>query len=182
MDSGAGIKVVKKDIRTQDLVSFYQTLSENKMSIGVHKDRGQNNLQKAFWNEFGTTIKLDRPLKKKLASGKFIRLAEGTVIHTPARPFVRLTLYPESVKIIKDYFAQEMGYKIKGKLKNPKTSARNLLQDTADFSAKQMKKIADDSSNYLPNAPLTIAIKGYDYPLHKTGKLVDSIKGKVEKR
>jgi len=181
MDACAGIKLTKRDVRLKDLVSFYQYLSTYKISVGVHKERGQTNLQKAFWNEFGSTIRLGKPLKKKLASGKFLRLPEGTIIHTPARPFVRLTLYPESIKIIQDYFAQEMGYRIKGKLKNPKSDAKNLLKNTADFSAEQMKKIADDSSNYLPNAPLTVAIKGFDYPLHKTGKMVESIKGKVER-
>ena len=49
------IEFKKRDVRLKDIPKFYQELIENKVSIGIHKAQGSHNVEKAFWNEFGTT-------------------------------------------------------------------------------------------------------------------------------
>lgn len=176
------IKLQKRDVEIKDIPIFYKTLTENKISVGVHKEQGRHNVEKALWNEFGVApFRLATPMKKKLANGKFVKLLPETVLQIPARPFVRLYLHPSSLENFRKYYEQEMNYKFLSGLKTPAQDAKNLLNDVSDFTEEQMKKNVVEGNDLKRNAPLTIAIKGFDYPLVETGKMLKSIKGKVEK-
>ena len=89
------MKFKDRDVRLKDIPKFYKELSSNKLTVGVHHEQGSHNVEKAVWNEFGKIIILQSPLRKRLADGTYAKLKMGTVLHTPARPFVRLYLYPE---------------------------------------------------------------------------------------
>lgn len=177
----ARIKTKKRDLKINNLAKFYLALSENKASIGVHKEQGSHNLDKAIWNEFGATpFVLATPMKKKLADGTFTTLGAGTVLQIPARPFVRLYLYPERQRKVFEEYKIVYNQLVKEGVKSPISKARKLLQQIGLVAKNEMYDIIL-SKTLIPNAPLTIAIKGFDFPLFKTGSMVNAIKNKVKK-
>lgn len=175
------IEFKKRDVRLQDIPKFYQELIENKVSIGIHKAQGSHNVEKAFWNEFGTTQVLTKDLRKRKADGTYAIIKAGTRIVTPARPFVRLYLYPEKMnKIFKTYNAEITNAFHEG-LNNPRRSGEQVLKSVAFVGEAEMRKTIMTNDVLEPNAPLTIEIKGFDYPLFNTGRMMNAIKGKVSK-
>ncbi len=176
------MKFKERDVRLKDIPKFYEDLSTKKLTIGVHHEQGKHNVEKAVWNEFGKTTILQAPLRKKLADGTYARLKEGTILNTPARPFVRLYLYPERFNKLKQVFVDALDDCFISGLKDYKNKA-NMVLDMMGYSGKnEMQDIILSQNVLLPNAELTIAIKGFDYPLVREGKLVNAIDYKVRKR
>lgn len=176
------IKFKKRDVRLKDVPKFYQELEENTLSVGLHKEQGKHNVEKGFWNEFGVApFILSKPMKKRLADGSYTTLTEGTVLHIPARPFTRLYLYPERLQRVLNEYKNSYELALKNGLKPPKQSAKKVLNDVGIIAKNEMYDIIL-SKTLLPNAPLTVAIKGFDFPLFKIGKMVNAIKHKVRKK
>ena len=102
----------KRDVRLKDIPLFYKNLADNKITVGVHKREGMevgstdlpkkaNTLEKAYWNEFGTTHTVTKLFRKRARTdNKLVTFKEGTIINIPPRPFVRLYLYPEKIQKI----------------------------------------------------------------------------------
>lgn len=183
----ATLELRKRDVRLKDVPLFYKGLIENKMSVGVHKEQGEENLKHALWNEFGTNHITGHKYKfrKLLADGHFknIIIPAGKDISVPMRPFVRIYFHPTFLNRVRKYFQDELNNCFKAGLKAPKSTAVNLLLKSAKFTEEQMKKIASgDGVTFRPNASLTVAIKGFDQPLYQTGKMINAIKGKVKHR
>lgn len=188
------LELKKRDVRLKDIPLFYKGLVENKMSIGVHKREGisvgdgilpnkANNLEKAYWNEFGTRHVVKRDFKKWARGlGKYINIKAGTIIIIPPRPFVRLYLYNNKIKKISQSYNYEISNAFRDGLKQPKTSADKVLKNVSFLVEKEMQETIRGNSTLKPNANFTIDVKGFDYPLFETGKLLNAIKGKVEKR
>ena len=110
-------------------------------------------------------------------------MPRGKEFKIPPRPFVRLNFYPDVLKNISEHYALTLNLTEQTGLKYPKNKSKKVLESVAKFSEKQMKSIATGMySNYAPNAALTIAIKGFDRPLFRTGQMINHIKGKVDKR
>lgn len=179
------LETKKRDVRLKDIPLFYKGLTENKISVGVHKEQGQENLKHALWNEFGTVHITKHPYKfRRLVNGHFktIRIAQGSDISIPPRPFVRLKIYPKSIFLIEHKLQQRISNAIRGGLHAPKTESMNVLTDVAKFAEDEMKIIALSSEHYESNANLTVELKGFNQPLVETGKMINAIKGKVKKR
>ena len=155
------IEFKQRDIRLADIPKFYQGLMENKVSIGVHnkqdkRPKKKSNLDIAYINEFGL----------------------GNV---PARPFVRLYLYPKKLQRVMNEYRNRYNEQIRQGVKPPITSAKNVLKDVGILGQVEMRDIILSNTILQPNALKTIELKGFDYPLVETGRLVEAIKYKVEK-
>ena len=189
----ATLKLKKRDVRLKDIPLYYKGLIENKVTIGVHKREGRevgsgelpnkaNALEKAFWNEFGTTHVVKRDFRKKSKTdGKFITLKAGTIIRIPARPFIRLYLYSDRVKRVFTEYKNSFNRAFMNGLKQPKTNAKETLKDVAYRGEIVMKEGIVGQNDLQPNAPLTVYLKGFDYPLFETGAMLNAIRGQVEK-
>ena len=188
------LKLKKRDVQIKDIPLYYKGLVENKVSIGIHKRKGRevgsgelpskaNALEKAFWNEFGTTHVVKKDFKKKSKiDGKFVKFKAGTVISIPARPFIRLYLYPDRVKRIFMEYENSLNRAFMNGLKQPKNNAKETLKDVAYRGEIVMKEGIVGQNDLQPNAPLTVYLKGFDYPLFETGSMLNAIRGQVEKR
>ena len=177
------IEFKKRNVQLKDIPKFYEGLIDNKISVGVHKEQGSFNVKKAVWNEFGTTpYVLATPKRKRLFDGSYATLQAGTVIETPARPFIRLYLFPESRSLINETYIHSINNSFRSGLKSPRSLAKNVLNSVGDSGQVSQLINMERWKTALPNASLTVAIKGFDYPLFKTGRLQKAIKYKISKR
>ena len=174
----------KKGIKIKNIGDYYQGLVDNKVTVGVHKGAGKNVVQKAIWNEFGTTpLTIIKPLRRRKPDGTYLIFKAGTVLHIPARPFVRLYLYADKKKKITNSFSEIIRQQTK-KLANAKGKAlaKEAYNDIGFKARAEMKDIILSNSRLKPNSPATVEIKGFDYPLVNSGQLVQSIDYRVKKR
>ena len=177
----------KKDFKPKEYKDFIEELTKNKVTVGIHKGSAENVLNHALWNEFGTTHITGKTyhFRKKIGNHfEHFFIPKGTDISIPARPFVRLTLFPQVRKKINSWYGELLSKRMLRGLKTPKSNAREVLKDLSYYSELRMKDIANgvEFNNYAPNAALTVQIKGFNQPLLQTGKMINSIKGKVSKR
>lgn len=97
----------------------------------------------------------------------------------PARPFVSQYIDKNESKIKKE--AENILKKSIKKLGQGKeVDIDQDMEDIAEYMEKGMKEYIDQKP-FIPNAPMTVEKKGFDFPLVETGKLTDSIKGKAGK-
>lgn len=181
MANKVSLEFKRRDVRLKDVPLFYTELMQNKVSVGVHREQGQENLQKALWNEFGSYYTLQRNVRKRLANGHYVTLKAGSKILTPARPFLRLTLKPSNMQLIQECYEHKINESIRGGLHAPKASASGVLKEVGEGGQVAQWSNMEEWKERLPNAQLTIDIKGFDHPLFKTGKLFNAIKYKIRK-
>lgn len=192
----------KKTVEFYDSVlDYFEHLNQMQAKVGVHSDAGEKNVKKAVWNEFGTkhTLKYNsvaiqgeglKPINSQnRESGLFV--GRGSDISIPARPFVRLFLYPDLVdKLTKDTANYIDVVLTKSKIK--KDDARKTYERVGatglDLMRSKMEyKKFNQSENHTHkdqehNSPITQYIKGKDTPLFDTGELYDAMAYKVRKR
>ena len=170
---------------------YVENLGKVKATVGVHaedskKDKyGVTTVQKAIWNEFGVeewTAKRDYDFIKK---GKQYFVSKGQKFKIPARPFVRLYIHPNSVKIIQQELNRNMRTMLNfhGRLTQPLKAATTTMDNVGRKAKEEMKNLIKKGSPlYAPNSPFTVQIKGFDHPLYETGDLLNSIDSKLERR
>ena len=139
------------------------SLDNKEVSAGVHDDAGNEDNGKpialvAFWNEYGTSREKD---------GK-------KVPHIPARPFIRISFDDHNKEWFKEADTQLTAIVNGGK------TANGALNAVGRLMKKDIKKIIGDKSRLKPNAPATVARKGFNKPLYETGKLKAAIDFKVK--
>ena len=137
-----------------------ENLGKVKATVGVHSDKGEMNVKKALWNEFGTK-------------------------HIPFRPFVRLYLYPKDVLEIEKEFVKNFDTMIRFHKRlgqSPLKSATSIMDNVGRVGAELQKNKIKNGNTFKPNAPSTQKIKGFDHPLYDTGELLASIDSKIERR
>lgn len=177
------IELKKRDVELKNIPKFYEELIDNKVSVGVHKEQGSFNVKKAVWNEFGvTSLVLAKPMRKRLKTGNYAVLKAGSVITIPARPFIRLYLFLDSRNLIHKTYAQSISDSFRSGLKPTRQQAKNVLEQVGSSGQVSQWTNMDRWTTALPNASLTVAIKGFDHPLFKTGALTKAIKYKISKR
>ena len=173
-----------KGIKVKNVANYYKGLADNKVTVGVHKSAGKRVVQKAIWNEFGTTpLTIIKPLRRRKPDGTYLIFKPGTVLHIPARPFVRLYLYADKRKKITNSFSEIVRQQTK-KLASAKGQAlaKETYNDIGFVARAEMKDIILSNSRLKPNSSATVEIKGFDYPLVNSGQLVQSIDYRVIKR
>lgn len=134
-------------------------LDKKEVSAGVHDDAGNEDNGKsialvAFWNEYGTK--------------------REKVQHIPPRPFIRISFDDHNSEWVKEADTQLTAMVNGGK------TASGALNALGRLMKKDIKKIIGDKSKLKPNAPSTVARKGFDKPLYETGKLEAAIDFKVK--
>ena len=193
----------KKTLEFYDsLLDYFENLNTLQAKVGVHASAGRENVKKAIWNEFGTNHKLKynsvaimgeglKPVNSQNRdSGIFV--GKGSDISIPARPFIRLFLYPDLVdKLTKDTVSYINVVLTKKKIK--KNDARDTYKrigivaldlmrskmEYRKFNKSQNHTLKDQEHNSL----ITQYIKGgKDSPLFDTGELYDVMESKVRKR
>ena len=183
------------------MLDYFEDLNSLQAKVGIHSDAGTENVKKAIWNEFGTNHKLKynsvaiqgEGLKPINASNRDsgIFVGKGSDISIPARPFVRLFLYPDLVdKLTKDTidFINVVLTKKKIKSNDARETYKRMGITGVDLMRSKMEyKNFDKSANRTHkdqehNSPITQYIKGKDTPLFDTGELYDAVDYKVRKR
>lgn len=125
----------------------------------------------AAYNEFGARIKVT-PKMRGFMRHKGVYLKGGTEeIEIPARSFLRDTL-----DLNQERYLSGLAAALDDNL-DPE-AALELVGETIEGDVKQ----AIESWQTPPNAPLTIAWKGENAPLKKTGTLAGAINHHVERR
>lgn len=152
--------VTVKDTRTSGYDALVRTLSDqalHQVQVGIDAEDGAftypNGMQLsevAAIHEFG--------LNPAIPQRSFVRGWFDENL-----PRVRLRLREEMVKVVKGNQSYAKG-----------------LQVFADWCAREMRDRIDSRSALTPNAPSTVAKKGFDYPLVEDGNLRAAIKGKVD--
>jgi len=107
----------------------------------------------------------------------FVTFQAGQRYKRPGRIFISLfkdsRIWQEIYKFIENQFTWYI-------ISSTTISPFQIMKKISNFvSNRQRQRITRKETK--SNAPATIKIKGEDYPLHKTGQLLNSIKGKVTK-
>lgn len=168
----------KHDIRLKDVPKFYQTLIQNKVSVGFHKEVGKQILTKATNTEFGGVIYF-KPHKHYVLA--------------PPRPIVRMYLYQEMKDKITQELQKAINNEIKQGIKTPISCAKNSLKKLGKECADMQKEKIflrgfDTSTNNTPfdpdyNGAEIVDYKGFDQPwIGKTGRTINAINYKVRAR
>ena len=154
-----------------------------------------------LWNEFGTNhiLKHDsiaipnvglKPANTiNFDMGDFV--PAGTDISIPARPVVRMYLYPRMMKSINWNYANSIDVEKNTKLRNPVQNAEKTQKKVGEVCAVlQRQKMS--TRNFAPvdtkgkdinnNSRLTQKIKGYNQPYFETGELITKVNYKIKKR
>jgi len=98
---------------------------------------------------------------------------EGTV-KNPTRPFMRVGFGGKVAKQLPELFRASMKRIAEGK-----TTFRQEYTKLGPILTSEMKQSIIEWST-PPNSPSTIAEKGFNDPLIKTGKMLESVESKVE--
>jgi len=168
-------------IKPENAISFFEELEKNKISAGIHGDKGGKVIKKAAHTEFGTTV---------FAEGWGTPF--GKVYVVPPRPVVRMYLYKDMKDKISETYEKSVNDEMRSKLKNPRQNANDVQSKIGEVCVElQHEKIAyggfDNSTNSTGvdpehNGERTILYKGFDHPWYQTGETMEAIDYKVEKR
>ena len=175
-------KLEKRDngIKLENAISFFEELQKNKITVGVHKDKGAKVVKKAAHTEFGTTVfeGWNTPF--------------GKLYVVPPRPVIRMYLYPEMKEEISETYKKSVDAEMGSKAKNPRQNTEEVQKNVGETCVKlQQEKIAyggfDQSTNSTGvdpehNGIRTIEYKGFDHPWYQTGETMEAIDYKIEKR
>ena len=136
---------------------------------------GANIASYAFWNEFGTTIRVTPKMRAYMHYRGVHLKKETTAIKIPARPFMRTVAKSDAPK----KWCSAMLAHIKGRANNPA-----VWKQALGVAGSLMKSNIQDSimnGNWTPNAPLTVKWKAErgksqpDKPLFDTGDMYNAI-------
>ena len=171
----------KQDINTEALKKFYKSLDKHFVTVGVHKQEGnqvigKNNftlIKNACIQEFGTTYTVENSRRfKSPYTGKWFYLKAGTVITIPPRVFIRIftdrRLQKELTSELKQIIQQ-----------NTFKKTETVYKQLGDYAKLKMKERFLGNQIKPKNSDMTVAYKGSNTPLYITGKLFSSIKSEV---
>jgi len=148
-----GATIEDNDRLWQQFVNGLQQIARGPSTVvtgiqeGVKNGKGLEVAQYAAVNEFGTVI------RRTSASGP----VRATVI--PARPFMRLYFDNNFDKIAR-FSENALTKAMQGKV-----SMHQALSAIGVYTQSGLRNQIKKSSDYVPNAPLTIKLKGSDKPL-----------------
>lgn len=171
----------------EDMLDYFEELNSLQAKVGVHAEAGEMNVKKALWNEFGTKHVTGKDYNFE-SHGQQVHIPKGSDISVPARPFIRLYLYPELVDKLMRYFIKD----VEGKLSASRIS-KNDAQKTFKVIGKESLLLmrekmytreynTNSRKDAEYNAPLTVKLKGKDMPLFDTADMYNSMDYKVERR
>ena len=178
-------------IKIEDFKKYFQSLSDNKISVGVHKDKGRLAVLKAQHTEFGTMPPNDTKVGKDIPTGFKHPFGHSGVL-VPPRPVIRMYLYQDIKEQISNEYQLALNSAKRTKLKNPSNNAidtqKRLGQECVYMQRDKLNNGGYDTSTNMTgldpehNGLKTIKYKGFDNPWVQTGATNAAIDYKVEKR
>lgn len=111
----------------------------------------------------------EEPTNAELA---FIHTYGSPINRIPARPFMEPAIEEKETK---ERVAEYYGKAVKSAFNGDFAGADANLGKAGMIARNAIVRYIDDSSHFVPNAPMTIALKGSDKPLIDTGSLRTSI-------
>ena len=185
-DAYATLKVDKKN-RTVVLKEL-QKLNLEKITAGIHatdgnqvvSDSGFKLIDVAVQNEFGNSWTLQKTVRF-FKNGKWWAIKKGTTINIPATRFVsRIMEDPNERRGVIEEFKTRLYILLKyGKVGEGYT-VRDFIKDVGSWMRDRIRAGIDEKM-FEPNAPMTIAIKGFDQRLFEKGTLYNAIKYRSKK-
>lgn len=185
-DAYATLKVNKKK-RTVVLKEL-QKLNLEKITAGIHaadgnqvvSDSGFKLIDVAVQNEFGNSWTLPRTVRF-FKNGKWWAIKKGTTINIPATRFVSRIIQDQTEKtyLLANFKAELsilLDYGQDGKF----YSIRKFIKGVGSYMVNRIRQ-GIDSKIFEPNAPMTIAIKGFNQRLFEKGTLYNAIKYRSKK-
>lgn len=185
-DAYAKLKVDKKK-RTVVLKEL-QKLNLEKITAGIHasdgnqvvSDSGFKLIDVAVQNEFGNSWTLQKTARF-FKNGKWWTIKKGTTINIPATRFVsRILEDPIEKRSVMDNFKACLHILLKYGDVGEAYTVRDLVKDVGSWMRDRIRAGIDDKI-FEPNAPLTIAIKGFNQRLFEKGTLYNAIKYRSKK-
>ena len=183
-DAYATLKIDKKN-RTVILKEL-QKLNLEKITAGIHaadgnqivSDSGFKLIDVAVQNEFGNSWILNKTARF-FKNGKWWTIKKGTTINIPATRFVsRILQDPNEKRGVIEEFKASLHILLKyGKYGY---TVRDLVKDVGSWMRDRIRAGIDEKM-FEPNAPMTIAIKGFDQRLFEKGTLYNAIKYRSKK-
>ncbi len=164
------------------MLNYFEDLKKVKASVGIHAEKGKYNVDKAVWNEFGTTH-ITQHDYNFVKNDVQVHIPKGSNISIKARLFIRLYLYPSAVIRLTDEAVRNIETFLANKrLNNSMKTAVSTVDNIGRKAKSIMKENITNSTIHAPNKDLTVALKGFNYPLYDTGDMLDAIDSKVERR
>lgn len=161
---------------------------------GILDTANQKVKDKAKWNEYGTRHKTKHSYSF-LKNDIQVNIPQGADISIPARPFIRINLYEETGEKIKESMEQDLRVLLQfhSRLANNPTQATFRTMQNMGNKAMVLQRQKASSGGFEPsvnrtnkdqetNAPLTVLLKGFNYPLFETGEMISSISSEVVRR
>lgn len=179
------VKTERKNngIKAENLEKYLNSLANNVLSVGVHKEAGAELVKRAKHTEFGTLYP---------NNGQWYDKDYGWSGIVPPRPIIRMYLYPEILREIDiEYQLAINNEKHKG-LKAPVNNAEDTQKRLGELCVVMQRNKAsergyDESTNttgYDPNhnGIKTIKYKGFDMTWFQTGQTVSAIDYKIKRK
>lgn len=160
------------------LMKELEQLRAERITAGIHKAEGRKVVSKsgfrmidvAVQNEYGNTFTMPRTVRFK-KNGQWFVIKQGTTIKIPETRFVgRLVQHPSELKFLKITVQAELHLVLKG-YQTATAAVRNIGQFMRDRIRGYIV-----NKEFEPNAPMTVAAKGFDQRLFEKGQLLKSIK------
>jgi hypothetical protein len=148
-------RVDEKDSGWDKLAKNLEKLARKSAKVGIQANEDSELIQYATQNEFGADI--------------------GNVI-IPSRPFIRQTFEKRFDEL------KKIGFEFGGVVIDGKMTLDSALELWGDKFVSFIRSEIAEGDNFIPNAPLTIKLKGEGlHPLQgKTGRLQQALKSVVE--
>jgi hypothetical protein len=175
-------KITVNTIGLDKLRAMLKRLNKLALTIGFQDKWGRqryktgiNVASVALFNEFGTAG-FAGGVTSNPSGGFTLRQNRGANKGIPARNFLRATFF-ENRATLPGIIAREFSKSLAGTL-----GPIEMLGGLGEILAQMVKRKIDTSKSWaVPNAPSTIAKKGFDYPLHETGLMSKSVSWAVRK-
>lgn len=165
------------------LMKELKQLHAERITAGIHKAEGRKAVSAsgfkmidvAVQNEYGNTFTMPRTVRFK-KNGQWFVIKQGTTIKIPETRFVsRLVQHPSELEFLKTMVRAELHLVVKG-YQTATAAVRNIGQFMRDRIRSYIT-----NKEFEPNAPMTVAAKGFDQRLFEKGQLLHSIKYKTKR-
>lgn len=165
-----------------------QQLNMEKITAGIHAADGQQKVSEsgfrlidvAVQNEYGNSYTVNKT-RRFFKNGKWWTIKKGTNINIPATRFVsRIIQDPNEKRSLIDNFKAELHILFKYGEGGKFYSVKDVIKNIGSYMRDRIKN-GIDKKIFIPNAPMTIAIKGFDKRLFEIGTLYNAIKFRSKK-
>lgn len=184
-DAYAKLKIEKK--RRTLLTKELKKLDLESITAGIHAKEGKEVVSKsgfklidvAVQNEYGNSWTMPKTVRFK-KNGQWWVIKKGTLINIPATRFITRIIHGDERRMLIENLKAELYILIKYGQNGKFYSAKDVIRNVGQYMVNRIRA-GIDQKMFLPNGPLTQAIKGFDKRLFETGTLYNAIKFRSKK-